>query len=267
MIRARSMWVTLCGLLTVWAVGCQNPDQIQIETLQRKIQELDQENASLRERLARAISDRDAALARARALEQENANLRAQLSQRPTEQPAPAPRDWETSGPYTWTSVGTDFLFASGSADLRPEGRAKLQEIVGTIQREFPEKAIWVLGHTDTDPIRRTKDLWKDNLDLSCNRSMTVFRELERLGLRPERLIAGGQGEYFPRSGNTDRAGKSQNRRVEIIAVPPRPARGVGVALPSEGGSSMRPANPAPTAAPASSETMSPPADDGMEPH
>jgi chemotaxis protein MotB len=265
------MWVTLCGLLAVWATGCQNPDQIQIETLQRKIQELDAENASLRERLARAIADRDAALARARALEQENANLRAQLAQRSSEPQPPAPRDWQTAGPYTWTSVGTDFLFASGSADLRAEGRAKLQEIVATIQREFPDKAIWVLGHTDTDPIRRTKDLWTDNLDLSCNRAMTVFRELQRMGLQPDRLIAGGQGEFFPRASNSDRAGKAQNRRVEIIAVPVRPATGVGVPLPGEGGgATMRPAaTPAVTATPVASETpatMTPPTEDGLEP-
>jgi len=220
MRMARPMSVGACGVLVaLWAAGCTSPDQIQIETLQKRVQDLDAENASLRERLAKAIADRDAALARAKALQQQL----DELMKAPRET---GPAGWEVSGPYAWTSVGTDFLFDSGKATLRPEARAKLAQIVREIQANYPDRVIWVLGHTDTDPIKYTKDKWQDNLDLSCNRAMTVYREFMNLGLRPERMIAGGQGEWFPKASNATRAGKQQNRRVEVIAVPPRPAVG-----------------------------------------
>lgn len=229
MTTARSIMV-VCGLaLAVWAAGCQNPDQMQIELLQQRNLELQRENDRLRADLARAISERDAAIARARALQE-------QLMQQP--QPVETgPAGWEYSGPYAWTSVGTDFLFDPGKATLKAEGRAKLQQIVGEMQANFPDRAVWVLGHTDTDPIKITKDKWQDNLDLSCNRAMTVYRELTKMGLTPERMIAGGQGEWFPKADNASRAGKAENRRVEIIAVPPRPAVGTSSgAVPTESG-------------------------------
>lgn len=231
MCVARWLSVAALGSALAVTVGCQEPDKLQIERLQGKVQECETENASLRERLANAIRDRDAALARADALQRQVQQLQDQLAQRPTiEVPMPTqapPSDgWERSGPYDWVALDTDFLFDSGRASLKPEARAKLQQVVAQIQSRYPDKAIWVLGHTDTDPIRRTKELWEDNLDLSANRAMTVFRELTRLGIQPARMIAGGQGEYFPRGSNSDRASKAQNRRVEIIAVPPRPAVG-----------------------------------------
>jgi chemotaxis protein MotB len=226
MRMARRMTVGACGvLIALFATGCTSPDQIQIETLQKKVQDLDAENASLRERLAKAIADRDAALAQARALRQQLDALNQQSVER-------GPKGWEFYGPYAWTTLGTDFLFASGQATLRSEARAKLAQVVSEIQSNFPEKAVWVLGHTDTDPIKYTKDKWKDNLDLSSNRAMTVYRELMKMGIAPERMIAGGQGEWFRRANNDTKAGKQENRRVEIIVVPPRAA--VGSPAPSQ---------------------------------
>jgi chemotaxis protein MotB len=219
MTMARRLTFGVCGLVgLLLATGCQNPDENRIQALQEQVNKLRAENDDLRSRLAAAISERDQWRARAQALENENANLRAQLSTKPQE----GPEGWKTSGPYAWTELSTDFLFDSGKATLRPAAQAKLQQIVSEINATFPDRAIWVLGHTDTDPIKRTKDLWKDNLDLSGNRGMTVFRELMKMGMDPKRMIAGGQGEYYPLAPNSSKAGKQQNRRVEIIAVPQR---------------------------------------------
>jgi chemotaxis protein MotB len=212
----------LAGLLLL--TGCENPDRLQIESLQSKVNELQTENDDLRSRLAQAVSERDTARARAQALEQQVADLRRQLAAKP---PAEGLKGWEYSGPYAWTTISTDFLFDSGKATLRPAAREKLQQVVQEIQAKFPDRMVWVLGHTDTDPIKVTKNLWEDNLDLSCNRGMTVYRELMKLGIKPERMIAGGQGEFYPRTSNSTKAGKQQNRRVEIITVPPREAPAV----------------------------------------
>ena len=240
MSTARVLLIGAGALLgTLLLAGCgPSPDKLQIEAQQERINQLMAENDDLRSRLARAISDRDAARARAAALEQQIADLRRQLAEKPAPE---GPPGWETSGPYAWTTLSTDFLFDSGKATLRPAAREKLQQVVSEIQANFPDKMIWVLGHTDNDPIRVTKNLWADNLDLSCNRGMTVYRELMKLGMSPDRMMAGGQGEWYPRASNSSKAGKQQNRRVEIIAVPSRgaPSESVpapGTAAPTESG-------------------------------
>ncbi len=221
MTVARRLGFGVAGCVGVLVLfGCQNPDQLRIQALQDDLNKCQAENQDLRSRLAAAVSERDQLRDRLAALQKENADLRQRLAAQPP--PEKVPAGWEVMGPYAWTTLSTDFLFDSGKATLRPGAQAKLQQVVEEINRNFPDKMIWVLGHTDTDPIQKTKHLWTDNLDLSCNRGMTVYRELMKLGLRPERMIAGGQGEFYPRASNATKAGKQQNRRVEIIAVPPR---------------------------------------------
>jgi chemotaxis protein MotB len=125
-------------------------------------------------------------------------------------------------------------LFDSGRAKLKPTAEATLQKVVADIRQTYADKMILVIGHTDTDPLVRTKGVWEDNLDLSANRGMTVFREMQKLGLDPKRMIAGGQGEYSPRTSNETKEGKSQNRRVQIVAVPmPGAVTGEASAEPS----------------------------------
>jgi chemotaxis protein MotB len=228
MTMARRLVLGAVLAVGIFATGCQDPNRIQLEEQANEITKLQAENTDLRSKLAQAVAERDAARNRAAALERENADLRARLAAQP---PVEKVKGWETSGPYAWTTISTDFLFDSGKATLRAEARAKLQQVVGEIQANFPDRDIWVLGHTDTDPIKRTAHLWADNLDLSCNRGMTVYRELTKLGLSPKRTLAGGQGEFFPRTENSTKSGKQQNRRVEIIAVPSRSPVGEGAAL------------------------------------
>jgi chemotaxis protein MotB len=223
MTMARRLTVGVGALAFLLAVGCQNPDKLQLQAQADEITRLNSENTDLRSRLAQAIADRDAARSRAAALERENGDLRGRLA---AQQPMERIKGWEFSGQYAWTTLSTDFLFDSGKATLRSAARAKLEQVVSDIQAKFPDRDIWVLGHTDTDPINKTKHLWADNLDLSCNRGMTVYRELMKLGITPKRMLAGGQGEYFPRAENSTKASKQENRRVEIIAVPARSATG-----------------------------------------
>jgi flagellar motor protein MotB len=70
---------------------------------------------------------------------------------------------------------------------------------------------------TDNDPIRRSK--WKDNWELGAQRSLTVIRTLRELGLPSDSLVQANCGEHRPKSSNTSKDGKLQNRRVEFYAV------------------------------------------------
>lgn len=226
MTMARRLIFGLGGLTAILLLaGCENPDKQRALALQEKVNQLQAENDDLRSRLAAATNERDQWRSRAAALEQENANLHKQLAAQPTGE---LPEGWKGTKEFAWKEIGTDVLFDSGKATFKAGAQAKLQQVVSEINQNFPDRMVWVLGHTDTDPIKVSH--WKDNLDLSCNRGMTVYRELMKIGMRPERMMAGGQGEWFPIASNASRAGKQQNRRVEFIVVPPRPTPGGGPA-------------------------------------
>jgi flagellar motor protein MotB len=225
MTKARRVVIGVLGLAgTLFLAGCQNPYKQQAEVLSDRVGELQSENDklradndSLRTRLAQAVSERDAAQSRVWELQRENDELRRQAT-RPPERTVP--EGWTPAGEYAWIDLGSDLLFRSGQAALNEQGKATVRQVFGQIQETFPDKMIWVVGHTDAEPIRVTKDKYKDNLALSLARGATVFRELHELGMEPQRMIAGGQGEYNPKAPNDARGRGSVNRRVQIWAVP-----------------------------------------------
>ena len=117
-------------------------------------------------------------------------------------------------GTITVTLPNT-ILFPSGSATLLSSSEQALNTILGVINSKYPGKRIDVVGHTDTDPIRRSQ--WKDNWELSAQRALSVVRYLEGRGMDKNRLRAVGCGEGRPVTSNATAAGKSRNRRVEIV--------------------------------------------------
>jgi outer membrane protein OmpA-like peptidoglycan-associated protein len=104
-----------------------------------------------------------------------------------------------------------DVLFDSGKATLKESSKATLNKIVAALKSDYAGKQVYVDGHTDTDPINKTKGQWEDNLDLSANRAMAVSRYLTSQGIDPELVAIRGFGQYHPK-GN-----KAQSRRVEIV--------------------------------------------------
>jgi len=229
MRTARVLLIGTCGLVGLLLLaGCgPDPKQLQIEAQAEKINQLTAENDDLRSRLTRALRERDEARARVYALEQQVADLRRQLAAKPPIEKGP----WEEAGGFAWKALGTDILFDSGKATLKPTARARLQEIVNDINSSYADRLILLVGHTDTDPIKVSG--WKDNLDLSVNRSATVFRELMKMGVSPQRMMAAGQGEYVPRAPNDTKANKALNRRVVFMAVPMPPSEGVPSETPA----------------------------------
>ena len=106
-------------------------------------------------------------------------------------------------------------LFASGKASLKSATSDKLDHITSVLKSKYPGKEIDVIGHTDTDPIQKSK--WQDNWELSSERSLSVVRYLIDRGISDGKIRAVGCGPARPVASNSDSAGKSKNRRVEIV--------------------------------------------------
>jgi chemotaxis protein MotB len=107
--------------------------------------------------------------------------------------------------------IAGDVLFASGSATLRPEARASLDRVVANIRSQYPGKTIRVEGHTDTDPIRKSK--WETNERLSAERAMAVQAYLVSKGLDRKQVYSAAFADTRPKGSKKD------SRRVEIVII------------------------------------------------
>jgi len=208
----------LIGPLT----GCQ-------DALKTRNSQLTLQNQELQAELNRAWAARDAAMAENQALIAELERLQA-AQRAATAQPAPAPLANAGFGGIEDTEVirgrGTitvrvpgDVLFASGSADLRDPSRRTLQQIANVIKRDYPNNQVRIEGHSDSDPIRRTRNQWRDNYHLSEGRARSVRDYLASQGVSSGNLIIVGHGPDKAVAPNDTAANKQKNRRVEIVVL------------------------------------------------
>lgn len=119
-----------------------------------------------------------------------------------------------SAGTITVTLQNT-ILFSSGKAALKKATSSELNDIQSVLQQKYSNNPIDVVGHTDTDPIKKSK--WKDNLELSAQRALTVVRYLIGRGVDKRRIRAVGCGAARPVASNTSSSGRARNRRVEIV--------------------------------------------------
>ncbi len=117
-------------------------------------------------------------------------------------------------------SIVDKILFDSGQAEISAEGLAVLKR-VGQILEKSKKKTIRVEGHTDNMPVKRSRDRFPTNWELSTARATNVVRFLEEeVGIKPARLEAVGMGEYHPVADNGTKEGRAKNRRIEIALLP-----------------------------------------------
>jgi chemotaxis protein MotB len=104
-------------------------------------------------------------------------------------------------------------LFDSGEADLKPEALVKLMQIAAKLKNHpFP---VVIEGYTDNLPIETPQ--YPSNWELSATRAATVGRILNGYGIDTGRILVTGYGDQYPVSDNATAAGRSLNRRVNII--------------------------------------------------
>ena len=110
--------------------------------------------------------------------------------------------------------VPGDVLFASGSTKVNGSADSTLARIADILNTDYAGKDIHVVGHTDSDPIVKTKNKFSDNRDLSMQRAYSVTNKLIGKGVEAGRIMTGGKGQY-----DTLGQGKKKDRRVEIVVV------------------------------------------------
>ncbi len=109
-------------------------------------------------------------------------------------------------------NFSADALFDFDKADLRPEGRAMLEDLTRVLQGATYE-VILAIGHADR--IGSTKY----NQKLSVRRAETVKKYLVEKGIAPNRVYAEGKGETQPLTKSADC--RMKNRKALIACLQP----------------------------------------------
>ena len=112
----------------------------------------------------------------------------------------------------TKVTYAADAFFDFDKSVLKPEGKAKLDDLVSKI-KGINLEVIIAVGHTDA--------VGSDgyNQKLSVRRSEAVKAYLVTKGIEKNRVYTEGKGEKQPVADNKTAEGRAKNRRVEIEVV------------------------------------------------
>jgi OOP family OmpA-OmpF porin len=126
--------------------------------------------------------------------------------------PAPAPAPVRSAPVSEKVTFVADAFFDFDKAVLKPEGKAKLDNMASQLKGMNLEVVIAV-GHTDSVG----SDSY--NQKLSTLRAEAVKGYLVSKGIEANRVYTEGKGEKQPVADNTSASGRAKNRRVEVEVV------------------------------------------------
>jgi OOP family OmpA-OmpF porin len=126
--------------------------------------------------------------------------------------PAPAPAPAPAAPVSEKVTFAADAFFDYAKSDLKPEAKAKLDDLVSKTAGVNLEVVIAV-GHTDS-----TGNV-ELNQKLSVARADAVKNHLVSKGIEKNRVYTEGKGDKQPVADNKTNEGRAKNRRVEVEVV------------------------------------------------
>jgi flagellar motor protein MotB len=125
--------------------------------------------------------------------------------------------DIRQDGEVIRIEVPSDKLFVPGTANLHTDGYRILDEVAAAVQRAYQRQRIVVEAHTDdslaTNPTASHL--------LTTTQAQAVFQQLVQRGRLPARQLSVlAMGENHPLASNATPIGKAKNRRIEIVIYP-----------------------------------------------
>jgi chemotaxis protein MotB len=285
--RARAVVVAVIGLLGLTLGGCSSSNNALLEAnraLQEQNTKLVQDNESLHtlnQQLQDGLAARDKAMAEMQALLNDMRAGRADLASRidelskrtggitfgnialdaPTDQAlrelaAQHSDILEYDAARGLIRFKSDVTFDSGKDTLSANARSTIRQFAQIMNTTAAAYDVRIVGHTDSQPIKRVAAQHPTNWHLSCHRAISVLREMTSNSFASERGEASGRGEFDPLVPNSGNGNTARNRRVEVYLTKPFRSMGTGRSEASA---------PATTPAPASKPAATNKGDDFMK--
>lgn len=112
----------------------------------------------------------------------------------------------------------SDRLFVQGTTQLQQGGIALIDQISAAVRQNYPRQLVAIEGHTDSTPNMGTV---LSAQQLTSTQTMAVYNQMVRSRALPEKqLFTMSMGANQPRFSNGDPAGRSRNRRIELVVYP-----------------------------------------------
>lgn len=207
---AKRLALALFALAPVLSTGCAS---------QQKLKDYETEITALREERTRLRKENET-------YKNQISNYEIMVAQGTGAQPASATESYpeldnmgvgtELRNGELVITVSSDVSFASGKAELTSKGKEALKAVAKALVEQYPAATYMINGHTDSDPIKKSK--FESNRDLSLERAMSVLTYLVNdCAIEDGQCVVAGYGPHQPIAANDTSTNKSKNRRVEII--------------------------------------------------
>jgi chemotaxis protein MotB len=125
--------------------------------------------------------------------------------------------DIRQDGEVIRIEIPGDKLFPPGTAQLQSDGYRILDEVAAAVLRSYGRQRIVIEAHTD-DTLAGNPTAAHQ---LTSTQAQAVFQQLVQRGRIPPRQLAVlAMGENHPLVSNGTPAGKAKNRRIELVVYP-----------------------------------------------
>lgn len=119
----------------------------------------------------------------------------------------------EVRGGEIVVNLPSDVLFDSGRDTLKSTAKTSLNSVASAIKSQYPNKPIRLIGFTDTDPIKKSKDRYETNHHLGFERAYSVGEYLQSKGVPARQISYASHGPHSPKGS------KAASRRVELVVI------------------------------------------------
>ena len=118
-------------------------------------------------------------------------------------------------------TIPQQVFFAPGKTELTSTGKGVLRNIGQLLNNnDYSDNTVRVEGHTDDQPVKKVRDRYPSNWELSTARACTVVRYLVgSAGVAKSRIYPAGFADTRPLANGKSSDSRQKNRRVEITIL------------------------------------------------